>query len=178
MSESSINRIFIMGNAAGGKTRLSRRLAELYKLPVTHVDSIQFLAGLKIRPLEETRQLLKQVESQDRWIIDGYGPLDLIEQRFKLADKIIFIDLPLWQHFYWLMKRQIKNLFSKRAELPPHCNEINWAHTMKIIKTMQGMNRQMRPELLKIFRRPDLKDKLLHVRSRRQWNYIYCKGLE
>lgn len=173
----TFSKIVVVGNIAAGKTRLSRRLAQRYGLPLTHVDSIQFISGMKIRPLDETRKILKDIMAQDRWLIDGYGPLDLIEKRFQAADKIIFIDFPLWRHYWWLTKRQIQNLWSHRAELPADCNEVSWQHTRKLYRTLKSAHRQMRPELLVIFSRENLRDKMIYIRSLQEWNQVYKKGL-
>ncbi len=174
MNKNKIQKIAVVGNAAGGKTTLSRSLARRLQLPLIHVDSIQFLPGLKLRPFQESKQILQEIESKDQWIIDGYGPLDLIENRFLLADKIIFIDWPLRRHQLWFLKRQLKNIFQPRAELPFDCNEITWAHTMKILKSMKSSHQQMRPELLKIFARENLKNKVIYVRSIKDLKKLEC----
>lgn len=170
-------KIVVVGNIAGGKTRLSRRLAKMYQLPVTHVDSLQFLPGMKIRPLPETRKALKEVAQQNKWLIDGYGPLDLIEQRFNEADFILFIDLPLWRHRWWCLKRQVFSLWQTRVELPKGCNEFTWQHTKKLFRTLHSSHKQMRPELLRIFSRETLRAKVTHIRSMKEWNQVYEKGL-
>lgn len=56
-----MNRIAVIGNGGGGKTTISRRLHQIYQLPLTHVDSIQFLAGMIPRNTEETRSILNQL---------------------------------------------------------------------------------------------------------------------
>lgn len=161
-----------MGNAAGGKSALARRLAQLHKLPLVHVDSLQFLPGLQIRPLNETRDLLRKVTEQDKWIIDGFGPLDLLEQHFALAERIIFIDLQIWRHFAWLAKRQISSLWKARPELPEGCKEASFGHTLRMIKTIWRIHTKMRPELLRILSRSDLKEKVIHIRSLKDWHRV------
>lgn len=37
------------------------------------------------------------------------GPSDLMEARFAAADTIIFVDLPLYVHYWWTIKRQVAN---------------------------------------------------------------------
>ncbi len=172
-----MNRIAVVGNIAAGKTKLSRKLAEIYDLPLTHVDSIQFSKDLQIRPLAETRPILTAIENQERWLIDGYGPLDLIEKRFAKADCVIFIDFPIWRHYWWLLKRQLGNLFSPRLELPVGSFEFTLAHTKKLIKTIHQMHTKMRPELLRIFAREPLCQKMVHIRTLDQWNYIFKNGI-
>ena len=177
MDEKRILKVAVVGNIAGGKTRLSRRLAQLHDLPLTHVDSIQFLSGLRIRPFGESVSLLKRIESNDSWLIDGYGPLDLIEARFDQADRVVFIDLPLWQHFWWAFKRQIKSLWWPRPELPAGSKEFNFLHTKKLINTLWNMHQRMRPELLKIFAQEKLRDKMIFIKNKKQWRHYFVNGL-
>lgn len=168
----------VVGNIAGGKTRLSRKLAHLHGLPLTHVDQLQFLPGMKIRPLPETRKTLLEITAQEAWLIDGYGPLDLLEKRFQAADRVVFIDFPLWRHLWWLSKRQGAALLGfSRRELPEGCSERSWAHTRKLYQTLWRMHRQMRPELLRIFAREPLKHKMVFIRDLRAWKKLSQEGL-
>lgn len=176
MQLSDAQKIAIIGNAGGGKTTLSRRLAQLYHLPLTHIDAIQFVDDLKIRPYKESIAILNEIQNQKAWIIDGYGPLDILQQRFQLADKIVFIDLPLWRHYWWCTKRQIKSLWLPRAELPPGSREASWAHTVKLYKTLWRVHKQMRPELLRILARESFRNKVLVIRSLQAWQDLYREG--
>lgn len=170
-------KIVVVGNIAGGKTELSRSLAHIHGVPLTHVDSLQFLPGMKIRPMDETRSALKALTDQADWLIDGYGPLDLIEKRFQAADHVVFIDFPIWRHYWWCTKRQIKNLWSRRQELPEGCDELTYDHTVKLYKTLWQMHTKMRPELLRIFARDNLKNKMIYVRTLKEWRTLAKKGL-
>ncbi len=165
-------KIAIVGNAAGGKTFLSRKLGARLSLPIVHVDSIQFLPQMKIRPHVETIVALRAAALKENWIIDGYGPLDIIEERFLIADRIIFIDLPLWRHYLWAVKRQIKHLWVRRIELPDGCREANISQSIKLFKSIWITHKKMRPELLKIFARDHLKPKMLSIRSLSELNRI------
>src|SRR6476469_9572348 len=102
---------------------------------------------MKIRPLPETRAALNEITAQENWLIDGYGPLDMIEKRFGLADVVVFIDFHLSRHIWWCTKRQIQSFWSKRSELPEGCNEATWEHTVKLFKALWRVHKQMRPEL-------------------------------
>jgi len=170
-------KIVVVGNIAGGKTLLSRQLARIHNIPLTHVDSLQFLPGMKIRPLDETRSVLRAAADQPQWLIDGYGPLDLIEKRFQLADHVVFVDFPIWRHYWWCTKRQLTNLWKPRQELPEGCDELTVAHTKKLYKTLWQMHTKMRPELLRIFARDNLKNKMIYVRTIAEWQELAGKGL-
>ncbi len=82
-----IRKIAVIGNACGGKTRLSLQLAHIYGLPVTHVDRIQFQEHLIIRPYQESIQVLNAIQSTDCWIIDGYGPFEASAEKFMAKAK-------------------------------------------------------------------------------------------
>ncbi|MFM6927028.1 MAG: flagellar protein FlaR [Bdellovibrio sp.] len=172
----NIKKVAVIGNAGGGKTAISRRLAEMYSLPLVHVDSIQFISGMQVRPHKESIEMLLRYEDQEKWLIDGYGPLDIIVKRFAKADKIVFIDFPIWRHYWWCTKRQIKNLWSRRSELPEGCDERSWAHTAKLFKTIWRVHKQMRPELIRILSREQLRSKVVTVRSYSQWKVLAKQG--
>jgi adenylate kinase family enzyme len=170
-------KISVIGNSCGGKTKLSRKLAARYQIPLTHVDAIQFLPGMKIRPHSESIELLRDIQRQDSWLIDGFGPLDIIEERFQESDIIVFIDLPLWRHIWWGLKRQVINVWSPRSELPAGCNEVSPKHTLKLFKTMWKTHHGMRPELLRILAREALSNKVRPIRSLAEWKAAFKKGL-
>lgn len=172
-----ISKITIVGNAGGGKTLLSRKLSKIHDLPVIHVDAVQFQPGMKIRPQDETRNILLEFTNQEKWIVDGYGPLDLIEKRFQLTDRIVFVDFPIWRHFWWCSKRQIQSLWTRRSELPENCNEATWAHTRKLFKTLWQVHTKMRPELLRIFQREQFKNKVIYIQNMKQWNQFFQDGI-
>lgn len=171
-------RIAVIGNSGGGKTVLCRRLSQLSQIPVTHVDALQFLPGLKIRPHHETISSLNIIMQNESWIIDGFGPLDILEKRFGLSDQIIFLDLPLWRHLWWCTKRQIKNIWSPRVEIPANCNEATWEQTVKLFKSVWKVHHLMRPELLRILNRPEISQKVIIISTLPQWKRLYKKGVD
>ena len=167
------SRIAIIGNSCGGKTRLAHRLAKLHNLPLIHVDQIQFMEGLKFRPYPESIRILQAEQDKHHWIIDGFGPLDILEDRLQRADWVIMIDLPLWTHYFWAIKRVLKNLFLRqRKELPANCSERDLEHIFKLFKTIHQVHTKMRPEMLRILSRDSLKSKTTVVRSAKDLDRI------
>jgi adenylate kinase family enzyme len=156
-------RIAIIGNVASGKTRLAHQISKEKNIEITHVDSIQFLPDLSIRPYKETIEILNQIQKKPSWIIDGYGPLDILEKRFEICDQIIFLDPPVWKNYWRLVLRQFKNIFSPRQELPVGHSEINWEHTLKLFKTISRHHEKMRPQLVRILNREQNKKKLTTI---------------
>lgn len=156
-------KIFIAGNIASGKTRLARALAKKTRLPLYHVDSIQFNPDLSMKPFRESVQTLKEIQSQPQWIIDGYGPLDLIHSRLEAADLVIYLDPPYWRNFLALIQRQLMVALKPRPELPEGAREFTWNHASKLLKSFKSAHRQMRPEMLRLLARPQTQAKTLIV---------------
>ena len=165
-------KISVIGNAASGKTYLSRQLSRHYQIIPTHVDSLQFDASLNMRPHQETRKALRAVLAEESWLIDGYGPLDDFQERLKNSDLIIFLDWPLWRNYWWGTKRLISLLWKKRPELPSGHNELRWGHIRKFYQGLDKVHRLMRPELLRILSRPEIEPRCRVIRTRAQYRKL------
>ncbi len=159
----TVRKITIIGNVASGKTELARRLSKRLDIPVTHIDGVQFDQNLNIGDLDRTRTILKKVQEQEAWIIDGQGPLDMFEKRFTQANLIIFIDLPIYLNFMLLTYRLLKNIFSPRKELPVGSKELSWAHIKKQYRTTWVIHKKMRSELIRMLNRNEFRSKVVTV---------------
>ncbi len=128
--------------------------------------------------ITQTLHELDQIQLAERWIIDGFGPLDHLQQRFSLADKIVLIDLPLRVHYFWAVKRIIGLIFKARPELPIGAQELRLDHLLKLFDSIKKYHRLMRPELLRILARPANSAKLVHINSVSNLNLILSQGIE
>jgi adenylate kinase family enzyme len=106
-----MKRVAVFGNAGGGKSTLARRLADLTRLPLYPLDTIQYRAGGGEVPHEEYLKAHADLLRQDEWIIDGFGCVASAWERFSQADTLVYVDLPLVTHYRWVTKRLIKGLF-------------------------------------------------------------------
>lgn len=162
-------RVAIIGNGGGGKSTLSRRLARGLSLPLYHVDQIQFLDAFQPRPEAETRQILATWAAQEAWLIDGFGPLELIRSRFEQADCIVFVDFPLWRHYWWCGKRQLRSLWQPRPDIPEGCREASLSHTWKLARTLWQVHRELRPQFVTWLQEPPLRAKVIWVHNLSTW---------
>ncbi|MEQ1721592.1 MAG: AAA family ATPase [Pseudobdellovibrio sp.] len=172
-----MKKISIIGNPCSGKTTLSRALAEKYNLPLTHVDSIQFLEGMVLREPNETRQILLDISNQSEWIIDGLGPLKIIEDRFQKSDLVLVIRIPLWRNLIWLVKRQFKSIFVARAELPVHSQEASLLQTWKLLTNIRSVQTGLWPQLDRIFLRDIYINKVRYIKRVEELNRLSRIGL-
>jgi adenylate kinase family enzyme len=106
-----MKRVAVFGNAGGGKSTLSKNLAEITGLPLIVLDLIQYKPGGAKVPDEEYKTAHDEILQQDCWIIDGFGSLDTVWSRLEVADTLVYIDLPVLQHYFWVTKRLIKGFW-------------------------------------------------------------------
>ena len=142
-----MNKVMVIGNGGGGKTTLAQRLAQAYDLPLTEIDALQFQAGWARTPEPELRAAVAAVQSGARWLIDGFGPWELIEERARLADTLIFVDHPIWVHFWWACERQMAVARGEeRLGGPADCDLR--AVTGQMFETIWWVHEHLRPQLV------------------------------
>ena len=89
----TLNKILVVGCVGCGKSTYAKKLSKKLKIPVYGIDEIVHddVKGIR-RSLDEQKELIKQVDKNDKWIIEGA----LREELYFLldmADQIIMIDL-------------------------------------------------------------------------------------
>ena len=137
----------VIGNGGGGKSTLARALSGAWDLPWIEVDRIQFAPGWVRVADDEVRSALAAVHRTERWLIDGFGPWDSIVERFARADTLIWVDHPLWVHFWWAAERQIAvALGQPRLGGPEGCDlsEV----TRQMFEAIGRVHDELRPRLL------------------------------
>lgn len=111
-------KVAVFGNTGGGKSTLSKRLSELTGLPLYILDKIQFQAGGEPISVAEYARIHQQILTRDRWIIEGFGNIETLWPRLDAADTLIYIDLPLYLHFWWVTKRWLTGYITPPAGWP------------------------------------------------------------
>jgi len=104
-----INKIHIIGSVGSGKSTLARKLSERLAIPYFELDNVvwQRTAHGDIRNPPEIRdKRLRQIVQSEAWIIEGVH-YEWVEQGFRLADRIIYLDTPIYKRNYRVLKRYI-----------------------------------------------------------------------
>ena len=107
-----MKKVAVFGNAGGGKSTLSKRLSEITGLPLYTLDKIKYQPGGIEVPQEDYKHIYQEILASDGWIIDGFGCMETLWPRLDQADTLIFVDLPLYMHFWWVTKRFITGYFN------------------------------------------------------------------
>lgn len=159
-----MDRVMVIGNGGGGKTTLAYQIAEKYTLPLVEIDTIQFQPGWARTEESLLRQTIKDAHDLDRWIIDGFGPWDQIEERAALADTLIFVDHPIWVHCWWACERQIAAaLGEQRRGGPPGCDLRDV--TRQLFETLWWVHEHLRPRLVALVEQHQPSGKVVWIRS-------------
>ena len=123
-------KIFIFGIVASGKTTLAKSISQEYNIPCFEGDCIAWAVseGRRYKRSDiEQKQEIDRINNQGEWIIEGtYRE----SQRciFDMADKIIFLDTPLWVCKFWIMTRFIKQKLA--------IEKYHYKSDMKMLKLM------------------------------------------
>ena len=165
-----MKKVAVFGNAGAGKSTLARQLAELTGLPLYPLDIVQFRGcywpqekdGGKLTN-EEYLKLHADLLAQDRWIIDGYGGVETLWERFDAADTLVYIDLPLLTHYRWLTKRLVKGLLRNPPGWPD--NSPVWSSSMDSYRVVWRCHRGLTPKYRQYVANASTSKRVHHLRS-------------
>ena len=121
-------KILIVGIVASGKTTLARKLSKLLGIVHYEIDSVVHDDINKIKRSEkEQKKIFKEINREDNWIIEG----TLRQHLFYLcdmADKIIYLDIPLKVRKRRIFIRFVRQLFG--------IEKCNYTVNLKMLKLM------------------------------------------
>ncbi len=140
-----MTRVVVIGNAGGGKSTMCRALSAKTGLPYFAIDKIMWKPGWVRTPDSEYNKSHDALIGSERWIIDGFGSWESVKRRLDACDTIILVDHPIWLHFWWATKRQVKAIFADRPDGPEGCPML--PVTFRLLKMMWWLHREMRPKL-------------------------------
>lgn len=115
-----MNKVAVFGNAGGGKSTLSKQLAEMTGLPWIPLDLMKYKPGGGEVPHPEFKAAHDHLLQQSQWIVDGFGSIDTVWQRLDVADTLVYLDMPVLQHYWWVTKRLLTGVWLPPAGWPEH----------------------------------------------------------
>jgi hypothetical protein len=161
-----MTRIAVIGNGGGGKSTMCRQLSRALNIPSHSIDNIQWKPGWQRASDEEFQEKHEQILAQETWIIDGFGPMEAIQQRFELADTLIFVDHPLYIHYWWAAKRQFMSIFRGYPGGPEGCSLL--PVTRRMFQTIRYVHYHMRPQLVAMIETFRENKRVIDIRSPRE----------
>ena len=147
--DDEVTRAVVVGNGGGGKSTLSRALAERHNLSWCSIDQIQWTPGWEPAPDQDVVERIRSVMASDRWIIDGWGPWSSLGERMDRSDTLIFVDLPLWMHFWLAAERQIAIAQGQPWSDPVDgCDDL--LITRRLFETIWHVDQNLKPQLIEL----------------------------
>ena len=160
-------KIAILGYSGSGKSTLARQLADLYRIPVLFLDTVQFTPGWQERSREEARSIVQAFMQNESWVIDGNYTGFLQEDRLAQADRIVFMDFPRRVCLYRAFKRYFQNRNRTRESMADGCIEkIDGAFVWWILQA--GRTRERRDHYRQIT--VNYKEKTVVLKNKKQVN--------
>ncbi len=166
-----MKKVAVFGNAGGGKSTLSKRLANITGLPLYPLDIIKYQPGGAEVSDEDYQRIHQQILASDQWIIDGFGSMETLWPRLDAADSLVFIDLPLSTHFLWVTKRLITG-FSKPPEGWPENSPI-LKSSLKSYQVLWLCHKLLTPKYRQYVEQARSTKKVYHIRSTEQISQFF-----
>lgn len=88
-----MKKIIIIGSPGAGKSVFSKKLSEVTKIPLYHIDMMYHNADGTHISREELKEKFKEIFNEEKWIIDG-NYQKTIEMRLKECDTVFLLDFP------------------------------------------------------------------------------------
>ena len=158
-----MKKIAVFGNAGGGKSTLARKLAHLTDIPLYPVDMIQYPSADAKLPHDQYLKAHAELLQADAWIIDGFGCRTSAWERFSHADTLVYVDLPLYVHLWWVTKRLFKGVYTAPEGWPVGSPMIS--STISSYRALWLCHRHLTPEYRKFVSSATPAKRVYHLKS-------------
>jgi adenylate kinase family enzyme len=117
-----MRKILVIGSGGAGKTTFAKRLSDIIKIEVIHLDRLYWHAGWIETPKAEWKKTVEGLIKLDSWIMDGNysGTLNI---RIEACDTVIFLDLPSRICLWRVIRRAIQYRNRSRPDMAEGCQE-------------------------------------------------------
>ena len=155
-----MKKIIVIGCCGAGKSTFSRKLHDITKLELIHLDQYYWKPNWEETDKNDWQNKVQQLANKPSWIIDGNytGTLDI---RIEQADTIIYFDFPTWKCLGRVISRVLKYWGKERPDMPEGCKErfdiefLHYVATFNIVKRrriLEKLDRLKSQKVIKIFR--------------------------
>lgn len=161
-----IERIVIVGSSGSGKSTLAKELGFKLDLPIIHLDTHYWHPGWVKTPTPAWQKTIAELTQRDQWIMDG-NYRETLDIRLKVADTIIFLDLPRWLCAWRAIKRRIQYRNTSRPDMAPGCQESLFKPDFPdfLLRIWDYPNRA-KPDIEQRLLNLDSDQRIIHLKSR------------
>ena len=157
-----MKRVLVIGPGGAGKSTFARQLGELLNLEVKHLDKLYWRAGWQEPAKAEWVAKVKQLATEESWIMDGnFG--GTLEVRVEQSDTIIFLDMPRLLCLWRITKRRLLYGGRSRPDMAEGCPErLNW----EFMRWVWDYSHTSRPRVVKLLHENSETKQIVWLRSR------------
>ncbi|MEW4305978.1 DNA topology modulation protein FlaR [Rossellomorea marisflavi] len=144
-------RIHIIGSVGSGKTTLARTLSTATSIPYHELDNVVWerrMGGDRRRTDEERNAVLADLVKAESWIIEGAHSTAWVEESFRNADVILFLDTPYYKRMKQITFRFLRQKTGRESA--------HYTPDFTIFKNMFKWNavfeKETKPYILKLFK--------------------------
>ena len=117
-----MKKVIVIGGNGSGKSTMSRELARITGLPLTHLDKLYWTDVWRARSHEEFDALLMKELEKEEWILDG-NMRRTLPMRLNYCDTAIYLDFSGIRCFFGTLSRVLKNRGKVRSDMGGECRE-------------------------------------------------------
>lgn len=161
-----MKKILVIGCPGSGKSTFSKKLHEITKIPLFHLDLFFWNADKTTVDRTIFNQRLFEILELNDWIIDGNFTATM-ELRIQKCDTIIFLDYPLEVCLNGVKERKGK----PRSDIP-------WIETeedLEFIEYIKNFNTNRKPQILELLNKYSHKN--INIFKNRIEADLYLKNL-
>ncbi|WP_240620120.1 AAA family ATPase [Peribacillus acanthi] len=169
-----LSKIQIIGSVGSGKTTLAKKLSTKLKIPYYELDNVvweRLPSGDRRRSEVERNEYLNRIVGSETWIIEGVH-YKWVQQGFRDADLIIFIDTDVKVRKYRIIKRFLRQKLG--------IEHSNYKPTFSMFKKLFVWNSYFenvsKPDILIIL--DQFNEKVLVFNDTKDMNKYFCEYLE
>ncbi len=141
-----MKRVLVIGVGGAGKSTFAKRLGEILKIEVTHLDRLYWSAGWKKMEKQEWKERVGELIQGDEWIMDGNytGTMDV---RIKACDTVIFLDIARPVCLWRVCKRALMYRGRIRPDMAEGCSE---KVDLEFLRWIWNYGKEIKPQVLKL----------------------------
>lgn len=141
-----MKRVSILGNAAGGKSTVARKISDNFGIPYYEIDKLLWNEDWSRRADKTFFREFRAILKYESWVLDGFAAPGTMEEQLDLSDTIILIDHPYEVHLETMHNRQ-KNWYDLDIKPAGHPNPVP---TDQILGVMKFIENQIMPTVRRL----------------------------